>query len=74
MQVIDYIELYVAVTFAIAALTIVAEFIAIPLFDMARRMAPSATPGNVATLHNMPKPAARKSYKDWDNMQLDMAA
>jgi hypothetical protein len=71
MQAIDFIELYVAATFAIAALTIVAEFIAIPLFDMARRIAPTR---NLAVIYSLPKPAARKSYKDWDNMQFDLAA
>jgi hypothetical protein len=71
MQVIDYIELYVAFTFTIAALAIVAEFIAKPLFDLTRRLTPTR---NVATIYNLPKPAAKKSYKDWDTMQLDAAA
>jgi hypothetical protein len=73
MQVIDYINIYVATTFAIAAVAVVAELIAIPLFDVARRLTP-VKKFNLATIYAMPKPVAKKSYKDWDNMQLDAAA
>lgn len=74
MQAIDFIELYVAATFAIAAFAVVVEFIAMPLTDLIQRFAPEAKKYNLATVHDMPKPAAKKNYKDWDTMQLDAAA
>ncbi len=74
MQVTDFIQLYVSVVFALAAISVVVELIAIPVFDLVRRLKPTAATSIAATLYIMPKPAARKSYKDWDTMQLDAAA
>jgi hypothetical protein len=75
MQAIDFIELYVAVTFSLAAVVVVAESIALPLMDMIRRVTPAVQRRAAeATVHPMPKPAARKDYKEWDTMQLDVAA
>jgi hypothetical protein len=74
MQVFDYIELYITAIFAVAAIAVVAESIVLPLIDMVRRLTPVASRREFATVHVMPKPVAKKSYKDWDTMQLDVAA
>jgi hypothetical protein len=74
MQVTDYIELYIATTLSLAAVAVVAEAIALPVMDMVRRFTPAVQRRIAATVHPMPKPAARKDYKEWDTMQLDMAA
>ncbi len=74
MQVIDFINIYAAATFSLAAIAIVAEFIAIPLFDLVRRLSATSEYRSEATIYEMPKPAAKKSYKEWDTIQLDVAA
>ena len=74
MQVFDYIQLYVTAIFAIAALAVVAESIVLPLIDMVRRLTPATSRRAFASVHEMPKPTAKKSDKDWDTMQLDAAA
>ncbi|MGB8338053.1 MAG: hypothetical protein WCD07_11915 [Burkholderiales bacterium] len=74
MQVSNYIELYVAITFTFAAVVLVADSLAIPLADLVRRFTPAAKPSVLTTVHVMPKPVARKNDREWDNMQLDVAA
>ena len=74
MQVFDFIQLYITAIFAIAALAVVAEAIVLPLIDVVRRLKPARARRAFALVHDMTKPVARKSYKDWDNMQLDAAA
>ena len=74
MQVFDFIELYVTTIFAIAAVAVVAESIVLPLIDMVRRLTPVTSRPAFASVHELPKPAVKKSYKDWDTIQLDVAA
>jgi hypothetical protein len=74
MQVFDYIQLYITAIFAVAAVAVVAESIVLPLIDMVRRLTPVTSRREFAPIYAMPKPAAIKSDKDWDNMQFDIAA
>ncbi|MEY4730384.1 MAG: hypothetical protein RL020_1542, partial [Pseudomonadota bacterium] len=59
---------------AVAGVAVVAESILLPLIDMVRRLTPVTSRRAFASVHELPKPAAKKNYKDWDNMQLDAAA
>ncbi|MGB8856507.1 MAG: hypothetical protein WCC58_07525 [Burkholderiales bacterium] len=74
MQVIDYIETYAIITLSFTALIVIAESVLTPLMDIIQRMKPAAANTELATVHVMPPRAARKHYKEWDNMQLDAAA
>lgn len=74
MQVINYIELYAIITLSLTAVIVIAESVMTPLVDIFQRMKPAASNTELATVHVMPPRAARKHYKEWDNMQLDAAA